>query len=161
MIRFVFMEKAKGEQFLPMLFDILYDNMRIIAPSGEGYEEDKRIWLSNVAPAIQKEPRQIILMYADDDLAGYLQYYINGGIFMVEEIQIKSQYQRTTLFYAICRFMLGIISLDTIYIEAYAEKRNQNSRRIIGKLGMEQIGENGSYLHYRGSMDSVRNIFAK
>ena len=104
-IRFELMDKRRMEELLPQLFNILYNNMNVIAPTGSSYEEDKSIWLPAVTRGMEKAPRQIILMYVGANLAGYFQYYINEGRFMVEEIQLLPQYESTTLLYSFIRFM--------------------------------------------------------
>lgn len=157
MIRFL--DKASEQELLAQLFDILYDNMSIVAPSGFSYEEEKARWLSQIAPALEKTPRQIVLMYVRAELAGYLQYYVNGGVFMVEEIQIRGEYRQTTLLFALFRFMKQILPTDTAYIEAYADRRNLKSRKLIGKLSMQPVGEDGPYLHYRGDLKRIIKAF--
>ena len=159
-MEFSFLDKRECERVLPLLFDILHQNMSVIAPTGASYEEDRAEWLSAVLPAMQKEPRQIILMRNEEDLAGYFQYYVYNGVFMVEEIQIRPVYQRTALLLRLCRFLCDVIPRDTQCIEAYAHKKNRNSQSVIGALGMACIGENknGNSWHYRGE---VAPLFAR
>ena len=59
---FRFLEKPPAPEILDEIFDILATNMRVIAPTGMTYEEDKAQWLSCVPPALEKEARQIILI---------------------------------------------------------------------------------------------------
>ena len=160
MIRFEFMDKGRKEHYLPLLFDILYANMKELLPSGF-YDSEKAAWLSEVAPAVEKAPRQIILMYAGDVLAGYFQYYVNSGKFMVEEIQIAPQFQGTTLLYALFRFLGKVLPENMETIGAYVHKGNLRSRTIIRKLGMEEIGEDGDYYFCRGNFRSVGDKFRK
>ena len=160
MIRFEFMEKGRKDDYLPILFDILYTNMKEIVPGGP-YDSEKAAWLAEVGPAVEKAPRQIILMYADDVLAGYFQYYVNGGVFMVEEIQIVSQYQGTTLLYALFRFLGKVLPETLETVGAYVHKRNLRSQIIIRKLGMEKISEDGDYYFCRGDFRSIGDKFRK
>ena len=64
--RFCFLEKQCAENILPILFEILYSNMSVIAPTSNTYEQDFQLWQSSVAPALSKQQRQIVLMYSDD-----------------------------------------------------------------------------------------------
>ena len=121
--RFSFLDKSRARDVLPMLFDILYENMSKIVPADRTYEAERDEWLNAVAPALEKAPRQILLMYDDEMLAGYLQYYVNNGVFMVEEIQLKPSYQRTLLLHRLCRFLVDVIPSDTEYIEAFVHKK--------------------------------------
>ena len=154
MIRFL--DKHSEMHLMEPLFDLLYENMRSIAPSGLGYEEEKQQWLSEVVPAMAKAPRQIVLMYDGDSLAGYLQYYIRNELFMVEEIQIRKDCRSTSLFAALWKFMLRVIPEDTHIIEAYADPRNLSSRRLMEKLGMQPVEDSscGNLLHFRGLLNT-------
>ena len=69
--RFEFLDKRRKETWLPRLFDMLYSNMKDIAPSGAPYEQEREAFLGAVGPALDREPRQIILMYGGEALAGY------------------------------------------------------------------------------------------
>lgn len=158
--RFEFMDKARKGDYLPRLFDILYDNMNPIVPGG-AYDTEKAAFLAEVGPALEKGPRKIILMYAGDELVGYFQYYVNGGFFMVEEIQIIPAYQSTTLLYALFRFLERVLPEDVETIGAYVHKENCRSRRIIRKLGMETEREEGDYCVCRGSFQSIGEKFYK
>ena len=152
MIRFL--NKETELNLLEQLFDLLYENMAEIAPSGLSYEAEKHQFLSNVRPAMEKAPRQIVLMYDGDALAGYLQYYINNGLFMVEEIQLRKDCRSTSLFASLWKFMSRIIPEDTRFIEAYADPRNHVSRHLMEKLGMEPVKDSPypHLLHFRGSL---------
>ena len=156
MIRFL--DKTLEMHLMEQLFDLLYENMLPIAPSGLGYEEEKRQWLSEVVPAMAKAPRQIVLLYDGDILAGFLQYYINNGLFMVEEIQLSKDCRSTSLFAALWKFMSRMIPEDTHTIEAYADPRNLTSRHLMERLGMNPVEDDscGHLLHFRGLLNKLR-----
>lgn len=162
MITFSYLNKAEKHTWLPQLFDLLYDNMRTIAPSGLSYAEEKAQWLANVSPALDKAPRQINLCFVDGMLAGYIQYYTRGRLLMVEEIQIKKVHQRTTVFYSFVRYLRSILPKDIAYIEAYADKRNQNSHRIMKKLGMTvtESDPGAAFLHFQGTSEVFNSLFS-
>ena len=157
MIRFL--GKESELHLMAQLFDLLYENMLPIAPSGLSYEEEKRQWMSEAVPAMAKAPRQIVLMYDGDTLAGYLQYYINEGLFMVEELQLRKDCRSTSLFAALWKFMSRIIPKATHTIEAYADPRNQVSRCLMEKLGMKQVEDDACapLLHFRGALNIAGN----
>ena len=159
-LQFEFMDKARKGDYLPRLFDILYNNMKSIVPGGH-YDAEKATFLAEVGSALEKAPRKIILMYAGDELAGYFQYYVNGGLFMVEEIQIVPEYQGTTLLYALFRFLGKALPEDVESIGAYVHKENLRSRRIIRKLGMVTEREEGDYCFCRGRFQSIGDKFCK
>lgn len=161
MLRFEFLNKQEKEAWLPRLFDLLYDNMASIAPGNLPYEEEKRQWLAAVSPAMEKAPRQIILCYAEEELAGFAQFYTRDDLLMVEEVQIAKPYHRSFLFYRLCRFLLEQLPPEIGVVEAYAEKRNLHSLRIMKKLGMEVLGEEGAFVHLRGDARCIREKFTK
>ena len=141
------------------MFDVLYENLRCIVPTVQPYEQERAAWLSEVLPAMQKELRQILLMHDGDALAGYFQYYVNNGILMVEEIQLKAAYQRSHALYRLCCFLKHILPEDILFIEAYAHKLNANSQSVIKSFGMERIEEKGELWHYRGDYKTVWEQF--
>lgn len=152
MISFVILPKNETENILPSLFRILHSNMSVIAPTGNSYDEDYRFWHNSVAPALEKDARQIILIYDDAEIIGYFQYYVNATTFMMEEIQFRKKYHGTGLFQLLYSYLFEIIPPETLYMEAYAHKQNQKSQGILKHLGLQIIGENknGNSYHFRG-----------
>ena len=148
--KFNFLDKQKVDDTLPVLFDILYENMEIISPFGKSYDAAKTEWLVQITPAMKKDRRQIVLMYDGDALTGYAQYYTNDTNLMIEEIQLKPKYQRTMLLYEFCKFMKAIIPNDITYIEAYSDKRNVISQKLMQDLGMKIINDDGKYYKFHG-----------
>lgn len=161
MINCIYLNKQDKEAWLPKLFDLLYDNMRSIAPSELSYAEEKKQWLAAVSPAMDKAPRQIILCFVDDHLAGYIQYYTREKLLMVEEVQIKKAYQRTFVFYRLCKHLISNLPTGIEYLEAYADKRNFNSIKLMDKLGMRQIeeAEDSPFVHLRGCTAQMKKYF--
>ena len=158
-ITFTRLNKEDKEQWLPQLFDLFYENMQSIAPSDLPYEQQKQQWLGEVSPALEKAPRQIVLCFVNDTLAGYIQYYTNQNLLMIEEIQIAKACQNTTLFYSLCKHFATVLPADLETIEAFALKQNLNSRNLMQKLGMTQIDEHENFVHLRGSVQSIKRLF--
>ena len=159
MITFTYLNKNEKEIFLPKLFDLLYDNMSEIAPANSTYEHQKKQWLGNVSPALDKSARQIIMCYADDELIGYIQYYINDKLIMVEELQLKKKYHCTLTFYRFCKHLICTLSTNIEYVEAFADKRNINSQKLMQRLGMKIIDSNSEFVHLRGNADEMIKKF--
>lgn len=158
MIHLAVLNKEEKDRWLDQLFDLFYENMHLIAPSGIPYEQEKQQWISQVSPALEKAPRQIILCIADDVLAGYAQYYTNKNLLMIEEIQIAKTYQQTTLFYSMCKYLAKLLPEGIEVVEAYAEKRNLQSRKLMEKFAMKQIGEDGPFVHFQGSAEILSSL---
>ena len=161
MLRFEFLNKKEKAYWLPKLFDLLYRNMVSIAPGTLPYEKEKRQWMEAVSPALDKAPRQIILCFADGELVGFVQFYTRDDLLMVEEVQVEKTYHRSFVFYRLCRFLLEQLPPEIAVVEAYAEKRNLHSLRIMGKLGMDIIGEEDPFVHLRGDAAPIKEKFAK
>lgn len=144
---------------LPQMFDILYANMSCIAPTGNSREEDWRLWQSYMAS--EQNKAQVILMYADDTLAGYFQYRIEGDTLCADEIEIRPQYQRTFLFYRFLRYAAQNLPMKLSRVKAYINKQNLNSQAITDKLGLRPVGENksGRSWLYEGEMDGLARRF--
>ena len=159
MIRFFHMDKSHKDAWLPRLFDLLYSNMEEITYFNTTYYEAERRWISEVSPALEKDPRQILLCLQNDSLIGYLQYYIRDDLIMVEELQISKRYQRTLLFLAFCKQILRLLPPQVAFVEAYADRRNLYSQRLMKRLGMACIGAaEGEYLHFRGALADCKNV---
>ena len=156
-MKIVGLDKSKKDSILPALFDILHSNMSRIAPSGKSYEDELSHWLSCVSPALDKEPRRILLIYDGCVLAGFFQYFVNGGLFMIEEIQLCERYHRTGALGELYAYLAGVIPEDTELVEAYAHKSNITSIALLGRLGLEVIGEtdDGSLYRFRGRYANI------
>ncbi len=152
-ILFNFLPKEKAGEYFPALFDILYNNMSKIAPSGGTYEDDYNKWYNAVFPAfVNKEPRKIILICDGEKLIGFFQYYVNDTTFMMEEIQLLPEYQGKGVFQKLYAHLAEIVPHDIQFVEAYAHKNNTKSQSILKHLGLQTVGENknGNSYHFRG-----------
>lgn len=161
--KFMYMDKQKIGEYLPDLFQILHSNMSLIAPTNNSYNDDYEMWSSCIIPAMQKEQRQIVLMYVESKLVGYFQYYVNGDTdsLMMEDIQIKKEFQGTGLFSEFYRWLIEVLSGDILYVEAYSNKKNFKSQSILKYLGLVELGENknGNSFYYKGKYVDLLNRF--
>lgn len=157
MILFHRLPKNDAEDILSVLFKILHFNMSVIAPTGNDFEKDYRIWIDAVSHGLKQDERQIILIYNDAEIIGYFQYYVNSSTFMMEEIQFKKEYQGTGIFRLLYSYLFEIIPQETLYVEAYAHKQNSKSQNILKYLGLRIVGEstNGNSYHFRGDCRKV------
>ena len=121
---FSYLNKNEKNVFLPTLFDLLYENMKTIAPFTQTHDAEKSQWLAEVSSALDKEPRQIILCSINDEVVGFIMYYVQKNMLMIEEFQLKKTHQRTLLFHCFCKHVLSVMPDDLRSVEAYADKRN-------------------------------------
>ena len=157
-ISFSLLDKTHSSEILDELYDILYGNMSVIAPTGSSYEEDKQSWLPCIVSALENPQRKILLIYGEAGLAGLFMFSLKNETFLMEEIQFKPEYQGVGLFGRLYRYLFGLIPSDTDFVEAYAHKKNSKSQRILTYLGLQCIGENksGTNLHFRGSYQELK-----
>nr|MBP3599424.1 hypothetical protein [Eubacterium sp.] len=152
MIQCVELDKKYFDSQAKMLWDILYENMSVIAPFDKSYDEVFQEWYESVKCGLTKEQRKILLFQYGEELIGFFQYYVNDDIFMIEEIQIMPKFQVTYgVIGVLYKQLVSVIPKDTIYISAYVDNRNKTSQRIMNKLGMSQVRvEDNGLEYYRG-----------
>ena len=151
-----YLDKGNELGMLEELFDLYFENMNAIATEEAPYEAQKREWVACIGDALTKDPRQILLIYAEGKLAGFCMYYINKGILMIEELQLRSEYQRTAVLLPLYRHFRKRRELIE-FVECFAHKQNSHSRKLIGKWGMEPVGQtpDGGIIHFKGPADRV------
>jgi len=152
MIIFEYLIKSDFSFVANIIFNILADNMNVIAPTGNSIEEDYRCWYDAVSVGLQREERQIILIKDNGKIIGFFQYYINADTFMMEEIQFKTEYQGKGIFRELYGFVFSNIKKDIEFVEAYASINNVKSIGILEKFGLSNIGlnKNGRSYHFKG-----------
>lgn len=148
------LDKERELPLLRTLFNLMRRNMADVVPAA--WEKAK--WLREVRSALKKEPRQIVLLYCKEELAGFCMYYVNGGVFMVEELQILQGFRSGGMIVELTRFFLRTVPEDTRYIQAYADRENAYSRKLLGRLGLRCINEDtdDTYLHFSGDFREIR-----
>ena len=157
---FAYLNKQQLARFLPELFAVLADNMSKIAPTGNSYEEDYRIWSQYAVPEMEKDTRKIVIMRAGDLFAGYFQYSIHDDSLLMEEIQIKKEFHGSGIFTAFYTWLVGELPKDLVFVEAYTSKTNTKTQGILEHLGLVPVGENknGRSYFYKGE---YRKLLAK
>ena len=114
MISFEYLNKPDFSALARQIFDILADNMTIIAPTGNSREEDFGLWSDAVSDGLQREERQIILIKDSETIVGFFQYYTNADTFMMEEIQFRPEYQGK----GIGRKIVEMLEQDEFFLRA-------------------------------------------
>lgn len=153
---------AKDEvlRCLPEMFTIIYGNMSIIAPTGCSRGDDYKLWHSSMLKNIDNENVRYVLILSNNVLAGYFQYRASGGVFYMDEIQLRDEFKGSGAFGELYRFVIPTLPPDTKTVQAHANKNNLKSRAVLEHLGLEAVGENknGSVL-YRGSFENIRSKY--
>ena len=151
--------------FIDEMFEILASNMSAVAPTGNSYDEDYKTWSESAVPAWREGKRSVILIFCEDKLCGFFQYFVNDTTFRMDEIQFKKEYQGCGLFAELYHYLTTVIPAGTRYVEAFARKENLKSQGILEHLGLSVVGEskNGNSLHFRGEYKALseRNYFYK
>ena len=155
------LNKADKDIWLPRMFDLYYENMSRFAPSGLAYEAERQEWLSNVSPALDKAPRRALLALDGDALAGFVMFYTRGDLLMVEEFQLRREFQGGLLFLRLCRKLLSELPGEVRAVEAYAHRRNDRSVSLMRRLGMRPVPEEDPrFVHLRGDAANLRLALA-
>lgn len=157
MITFHFLDNPDFDRLSKLLFSFLAANMSEIAPTGNTYEEDFDSWFAAVKEGLEKEQRKIILILSGDELIGFFQYYTGDRLLMMEEIQIRSDWQGKEIFRNLYGFLISNLPPAIRNVEAYANKKNIKSQRILSHLGLKIDGENtnGNSYHFCGKYDDL------
>lgn len=161
-LAFRYLEGHEFSEYLPVLHGILYENMLCVSPCRESRREAYRVWYKNVYPALFKPARKIILMYAEHELSGFFQYYVNGSMLMMEEIQIVKVRQGSGLFRAFFTHLTGILPETLKTVCAYCEKPNLKSQQILKHLSLANVPEknDGDFLFFEGEYQALYEAYA-
>ena len=92
-ISFSLLDKTHSSEILDELYDILYGNMSVIAPTGSSYEEDKQSWLPCIVSALENPTTKNSVDLWRAGLAGFFMFSLKNETFLMEEIQFKPEYQ--------------------------------------------------------------------
>ena len=157
-ITFEYLNKSDFPTLAPVIFKILADNMEKIAPTGNTREEDYKCWFGCVSDGLSHDARKIILVKHNGNVIGFFQYYTNEEKFMMEEIQLISEYQGKGVFRKLYGFVLPEISDGVEFVEAYASINNSKSIGILSKFGMTNLGlnKNGRSYHFKGRLADLK-----
>ena len=160
-ISFSYLDKTDFYRISREIFNILADNMSVIAPTGNTREEDYKCWYEGVSEGLKRENRQIVLIKDNERVIGFFQYYTNEDTFIMEEIQFKSAYQGKNIFRRLYRFLFDNISEGMKFVEAYANITNHKSIGILEKLGLSKIGmsKNGRCFHFKGKYEDLEKWY--
>ena len=163
MTTFEYLNKLEFSVISNEIFNILADNMTVIAPTGNSREEDYKCWYEAVSGGLQREERQIILIKDHGKIIGFFQYYTNTDTFMMEEIQFKPEYQGKGIFRELYDFVFLNIKGDIKFVEAYANINNVKSIGILEKLGLLNVGfnKNGCSYHFKGKYDDLKKWYER
>ena len=83
--RFRQMQNEDIAVFINEMFEILASNMNVIAPTGNSHDADFKIWSECVVPVWREGKRRVILIFCEDTLCGFFQYFINDTTFRMDE----------------------------------------------------------------------------
>ncbi len=156
-VKFEYLNKPDFPTIACDIFSILADNMEIIAPTGNTREEDFKCWYGAVNDGLKRDERQIVLVKDADSIIGFFQYYTNADTFMMEEIQLESEYQGRSVFRSLYSFLIENIKSDIKFVEAYANTGNLKSIGILEHIGLSKIGKNknGRSFYFRGKYSDL------
>lgn len=161
MVEFEILDKTDFSAVSSDIFSVLADNMSVIAPTGNSREEDYLIWYNSVSDGLKRDERKIILISESEMFIGFFQYYVNEDTFMMEEIQLKSEYHGKNIFRKLYGYLIANLSDGIRYVEAYANIENKKSIAILEHLGLKNIGmnKNGRSIHFKADYQNLINWY--
>lgn len=161
LITFEFLNKTDFSQKSKEMFDILADNMTVIAPTGNTLEEDYICWSDSVSEGLERAERKIVLIKRCDELIGFFQYFTNEDTFRMEEIQLKPEYHGKGIFRKLYGFILPQIDDSIEFVDAFANIQNEKSIAILEHLGLENFGlnKNGRSYHFKGQFEKLKEWY--
>ena len=161
-VQFKYMTVEECDDILPQLFHILYSNMSIIAPTNHSYDDDFKIWISNIYPSMRDDFRKIVLFYAEGRLIGYFRYSVISSSLFMEDIQIISEYQGSGIFSSLYKWLVKELPQNIVTVEAYANKQNSKSIAVLEHLGLRCVGVNktGNSFHFKGDYSFLHEKYA-
>lgn len=159
--RFRQMKSGEIPACMDRMFSILYGNMHAIAPTGDSFDEDYRVWTKAAVPLWKDARNRVVLIFCGGTLCGYFQYRLTEDTFKMDEVQFLQEYQGSGLFESLFRYLTSIVPEGIRYTEAYARKENRKSAGILKHLGLAVIGENanGSSWRFRGEYKTLKNRY--
>ncbi len=160
-ISFEFIDKAQFINNAEVFYSIFDNNMQSLEPS-VSFEGEYKAWFRNVSEGLESAQRKLIRIKCGEDTVGFFQYYINNDLFMMEEIQLKPEYQGNGIFRALYGYVLPLECNGVKYVEAYTHYDNYKSMAILGKMGLREIDSNAFKLrHFRGSYSDLQKWLEK
>ena len=161
LITFEFLNKTDFSQKSKEIFDILADNMTVIAPTGNTREKDFACWSDSVSEGLERAERKIVLIKRYNELIGFFQYFTNEDTFRMEEIQLKPEYHGKGIFRKLYGFILPKIDDSIEFVDAFANIQNEKSIAILEHLGLENVGlnKNGRSYHFKGQLKKLKEWY--
>lgn len=149
--------------YINEMFEILSDNMNEIAATGNTFDEDFMSWSECVVPAIQAGRRNIILIFSEEKLCGFFQYFVSDTTFRMDEIQFRKEYHGSGLFSELYHYITTIIPPDTKFVDAFSRKENKKSQGILKHLGLKETdgSQNGNTLYFKGEYKTISERYSK
>ena len=146
---------------LPQLFDVLAENMREIAPTGNSLEDDYAIWTQAMLNELEKPEKHWVLAFVEEQLAGYVLYRIVGDILHLDEIQVAKPQQGDRKIFPglIGKMFYDANKAEVTAFYSYANKRNKKSQGILQAMGLSVISETTWSFQYYGSFTAAHAWF--
>jgi len=143
---------------LPRMFEIIAQNMREIAPTGNTLEEDRKSWTQAMLAELNKpEKRWVMAFDRNEQLVGYVLYRIHGATLHMDEIQVAKTRQGDGKIFPglLGKLLRDGVDADVITLCSHANKHNEKSQGILQALGLRPVKELPRGLCYEGGFDDA------
>jgi len=139
------------------MFEIISQNMREIAPTGNTLEEDRVLWEQAMQEELRNPDKHWVLAFSGETLAGYVLYRIAEGVLRMDEIQIAKAYQGDKKTFALLKGrMLDDARMAKVReLRAYTNKKCEKAQGILHGMGLSVIGETPRGFRYAGGAEKL------
>lgn len=155
------MAPQQRQELLPKLHVMAQACGRTAVIAGEAPCQTYEDWSVRMAAALDDTQRQVLLLYAQEALEGYMMYSVQGDVILLENAVIAPEYQYTPLFRNACQHLLMHLPPQIRYLDDYVSKDRPAAIEVNKKIGMKIVGEteSGSHVRMRASIPDVRGLF--
>ncbi len=139
---------------LDEIFNLTYDNMNKISPSGNSKEEDYKLWKQ--CTINQLDNKQWILALDEDRVVGYLFYEIKDTILNINEVQLDDSHKGDKVtFKSLLKEMINIDLSKVTSVRAVINNNNTRALHIASKMQLEKTGERNNSSIFIGQLMPV------
>ena len=156
-------EKQKLMGTLPVIFEIVYENMTAIIPSDNDKESDYFLWKESVIKNIESGNTRYVLFYRGEKLIGYFQYRVESEFFYMDEMQVIKEEQGRGALGKVFAFLLPTLPNSVTTAVAYTNKRNEKSKNILLHLGFTAVSKSasGNSIRYECAYNNLKEKYCK
>ena len=135
------------------MYDILIDNLKKIFADFQEKENDKEVWLNS----IKSNDYKFILVYDEEKLVAFLEYFIKSGKCYLAEIQISDKCKGDHKTFRTLMNELYLAVNKNLKIRCYINKKNLKSQSVFTHVGMKKVDDKYYEMDYETLENYITN----